>query len=147
MLTHFLIFTDSTYATDVSDFSEFFEAVESKDDPRAKLLRIKQDSGLKNEHVFLVESKWPTQRLVLQGKYPLRLIMITLKHARWMLGFARYFPSSSILKSETAFLVESKRVTQRLILRGSISCALHSLAEAQMDDLPGSTTSSSPHQN
>eukprot|EP00026_Physarum_polycephalum_P006121 Phypoly_transcript_06162.p1 GENE.Phypoly_transcript_06162~~Phypoly_transcript_06162.p1 ORF type:complete len:538 (+),score=100.36 Phypoly_transcript_06162:93-1616(+) len=79
----------STYAADVSDFSEFFESVESKDDPRAKLLRIKQDSGLKNENVFLVESKWPTQRLVLQGKYPLRLIMITQKHARWMLGFAR----------------------------------------------------------
>ena len=76
----------SSHATDVSDFSEYFEVVESKDDPRAKLLRIKPDSGLKNENVFLVESKWPTQRLVLQGKYPLRLIMITQKHAKWMLG-------------------------------------------------------------
>jgi hypothetical protein len=77
------------YTTDVTDFTPFFESVESKDDPRTKLLRIKQDSGLKSENVFLVESKWPTQRLVLQGKYPLRLIMITQKHAKWMLGFAR----------------------------------------------------------
>lgn len=52
-------------------------------------MRIKQDSGLKNENVFLVESKWPTQRLVLQGKFPLRLIMITQKHAKWMMGFSK----------------------------------------------------------
>lgn len=54
-----------------------------------KLLRIKADSGLKAENVFLVESKWPTQRLILQGKYPVRLVMITDRHAKWMLGFAR----------------------------------------------------------
>jgi len=37
--------------------------------------------------LFLVESKWPTQRLVSSNKFKIRYIMLTYKHAKWAIPF------------------------------------------------------------